>query len=272
MTLNCLRFAPVTPFVPALLMALATPALAQEVPSPEVTQGVTPTTGAEPAQVAGPNQGVIPTAEASTDPAATDSAAAPPRKIVLTSAPPPGPEGRNFHYHDGFYLRTTLSFGLYGGGQSAGDDDAQRDVDIDGSGLDVSVLVGGTPSPGLAVGGGLQLGSLLRPDFDEQGDALATRNVGFLLLGPFVDGFPKANGGWHLGGMVGLAGLGETAVSDASAGFGGAAWVGYDTWVGADWSLGGMLRFTALATTGDDPADHSASLLGVSLGLSVLYH
>src|SRR5690606_1367027 len=113
---------------------------------------------------------------------------------------------------DGFYLRTTLSFGLHGGGLSVGEGDDQRDIDVDGSALDLSLLVGGTPSPGLAVGGGLLLGSLMRPDVEEGGDALATRNVGLLLVGPFVDGFPKANAGWHLGGMLGLGGLGETSV------------------------------------------------------------
>lgn len=263
MTAAHIRLASIISVVPPLLLTLTVQAAAQQ-PSP--APSVPAPTGSPPAYSNA-------AAEAAPAPSAPpEHATAEPRKIILTSAPPPAPQGRDFHYHDGFYLRTTLSLGRFGGGLSLGQDDDQRDIDADGNGLDVSLLVGGTPSPGLAVGGGLLLGSLMRPDFEEDGDALATRNVALLLVGPFVDGFPKANAGWHLGGMLGLGGLGETSVSDASAGFGGAAWVGYDTWVGADWSLGGLLRFTALVAQGDEPAEHSASMLGVSIGLSVLYH
>ncbi len=195
-----------------------------------------------------------------------------PPRIVLAAPSAPTLAGRSFHYHDGFYLRTSLNFGFYGGGVSVGDAQSPTEVEFDGSGLDASILIGGTPSPGLSVGGGIQAGSLLRPSFERDGEALGSRNVGFLLIGPFVDGFPKANGGWHLGGMLGLGGIGKTTDTEASAGFGGAAWVGYDTWVGADWSVGGLLRFSALATQGDEPEDFSGSLIGVSLGVSVLYH
>lgn len=195
-----------------------------------------------------------------------------PPKIVFSTAPLPAPNGgdssRTFHYHDGFYARFGLNYGITGGGFSIDD----RQIDYSGSQLGVDLLLGGTPSDGLAVGGGLLIGSLLQPDMEVGGQNIATRNIPVLLLGPFVDGFFSPQGGWHAGGLLGLAALGRTAETQGAVGFGGSVWLGYDKWVGDDWSVGGQVRFLGIAGGGDDPSDFSASALGIGLGFSVLYH
>lgn len=195
-----------------------------------------------------------------------------PPKIVFSTAPLPAPNGgdssRTFHFHDGFYARLGVQYGLTGGGFSIGD----STIDHFGSQLSLDLLIGGTPSDGLAVGGGVLLGSLLQPDMEVDGAKIATRNVPLLVLGPFIDGFFSPQGGWHAGALLGLGALGKTTETEGSAGIGASVWFGYDKWVGDDWSVGGQLRFLGIAAGGNKPEDFSSSALGVNLGFSVLYH
>jgi hypothetical protein len=195
----------------------------------------------------------------------------PPRKMAFDAAPAPTGMNRTYHYHDGFYLRAGINYGLGWGGLSLGEDE-QIPIDYSGGLLDFNLLIAGTPSPGFSVGGGVFIGTFLQPDMDNDGVEVATSNLGYVLVGPFVDGYFDANGGWHLGALAGFAGLGKTPHNDRAYGLGGSVWVGYDAWVGADWALGGNLRFTAAAASGDEPVDFSASALAVSLGFSALYH
>lgn len=195
-----------------------------------------------------------------------------PPKIVFSTAPLPPPNGgdssRTFHFHDGFYARLGVQYGLTGGGFSIGD----GTIDHFGSQLSLDLLIGGTPSDGLAVGGGVLLGSLLQPDMEVSGSRIATRNVPLLVLGPFIDGFFSPQGGWHAGALLGLGALGKTTETEGSAGIGASVWFGYDKWVGDDWSVGGQIRFLGIAAGGNKPEDFSSSALGVNLGFSVLYH
>lgn len=209
-------------------------------------------------------------------PAPAPPAPTPSHKIVFNAAPAPAPNGgdssRTFHFHDGFYTRFGINYGITGGGFAIGNGDDQRRIDYSGSQLDLDLLIGGTPSDGIAVGGGLVLGSLLQPDMEVGNQNTATKNIPVLIVGPFVDGFFQPNGGWHAGALLGLGALGETPETKGSGGLGGAVWLGYDRWVGADWSIGGQLRFMGIAAGGDEPTDFSSSALGLGLGFSVLYH
>lgn len=235
--------------IAALLVACPTLAFAQT------------SDGAEPVQTASPPAPVPPSGGS---------------KIVFAPPPAPLPNGgessRTFHYHDGFYARVGLSYSLMGGAFSIGNGDDQRKIDYSGSHLGFDLLLGGTPSDGLTVGGGLLMGSLLQPDMEVDGANTATQNIPVLLLGPFIDGYFKPNGGWHAGALVGLGGLGETPETEGSGGFGGSVWLGYDKWVGDDWSVGGQLRFLGIAAGGKKPTDFSSSALGLGLSFSVLYH
>lgn len=259
---------------------------AAQSPAAPAAAGTPPEVGPAPAVVPGdpvptPATGTTantPSAPAATSPTTppelgtTPAASETPPKIVFDTAPLPAPNGadssRTFHYHDGFYARFGLNYGITGGSFSLDD----RQLDYTGSQLGMDLLLGGTPSDGLAVGGGVTLGSLLQPDMEVDGTDVPTKNVPLLLVGPFVDGFFSPQGEWHAGALFGLAVLGETRETEGAAGFGGSVWLGYDRWVGDDWAIGGQLRFLGIAAGGEKPSDFSASAIGVGLGFSVLHH
>ena len=104
--------------------------------------------------------------------------------------------------------------------------------------------------------------------------AAAAPDMMTLIVGPFADGYPISTGGFHFGGLVGLAyvGLGLPGGDDQDAvGFGGAFWAGHDVWVAPEWSVGGSLRLDALRATTSDP-DATVTEVGLTLSFSVLYN
>lgn len=202
-----------------------------------------------------------------------ETAPPPQGKIHLVAEAPPR-ERRTYHMHDGFYLRANVGYGLtFGGFDDSGTQNA--DVDVSGSGLGIDLLVGGTPSPGFVVGGGVVSNFNFLSEFESDDGDTQDADMQSTIVGVFVDGFPQATGGWHLGGMIGFAlvSVAEDATVDESTGFGGAIWAGYDEWVGDDFAVGGLLRFSAARTTGEDePLDVAASHGNLTLMFSALYH
>jgi len=175
------------------------------------------------------------------------------------------------HRHDGFYFRGDLGL-LVARTFVKSDQVTHPSYSVGDGGLGLDLLFGGTPSPGMAVGGGLSLASI------QGGDSTA----GFGMLGAFVDGFPEVNGGFHLGGYLGLAGSRTTRPGKTDElrgrGLGLAVWIGEDWWVADEWSMGGLLRFTG-AFDHDGSHDHGAdayaldsSTYGVAFLFTVLYH
>jgi hypothetical protein len=147
-----------------------------------------------------------------------------------------------------------------------------------GGGLALDLLIGGTPAPGFVIGGGILLNGAANPSnetpagtFDTEHDTSAS------VFGPFIDGFPDPEGGFHVGGMLGLAGFAvrddNEDFDEDTGGFGASAWLGYGGWVGSDWTLGGMLRLTGAATRGEfELPDGSDVVEEVSVGtLSILF-
>jgi hypothetical protein len=162
----------------------------------------------------------------------------PPRKMDLTT-PEPGPyEGRSYKVHNGFYLRGNVGLGSVGVDYGAAHG-ASFDLALD-------LMLGGMPSRGFALGGALLTDTMLSADL---GAEIGDSNVTVGLLGPFVDGYPDPMDGWHLGAAAGLAG---NSVQDLGSGtfigFGGAAFAGYDFWVGDEWSMGALVRVMATRT------------------------
>jgi hypothetical protein len=211
----------------------------------------------------------------------------PPARINVET-PPPGPAGprRGYHVHDGFYLRLNVGGG-YTSSKITYDSSAVEDRRISGGGVALDVMVGGSPARGLALGGGLWLQMAGDPQTNDAPKAEAYDNLATALAGVFIDGFPDPEGGFHVGGALGLASLGarfknqDLEVSpdrlgnsgSGTAGIGSSVWVGYDGWVAADWSLGGMLRLTGIAT-GNTHRDleERASAQMLSVLFSALYH
>ena len=192
-------------------------------------------------------------------------ASRPAPRIDLSTAPLAAPVQRTMHYHEGFYLRTSLGFGNY----TASYTDNKRknlNFDEDGGSMSIDLLIGGSPGPGVSIGGGL----LIEP--------LLGSNGGFsTLVGPFIDGFPSASRGWHLGGLIGIAGQSFQNVNandkQTAAGTGGAAWFGYDFWVANEWAIGPQLRLMGMRT-GDTKSgeDVSSFARSITFGLSAVFN
>lgn len=205
------------------------------------------------------------------EPAALAQEAAP--KIdVSTPAPEPVVE-RSYHVHDGFYLRASIGLGA----MDVRYDPEPSEGTLTGGAVALDLMIGGSPSRGLAIGGALvnDMGRSLTLEVNgrEMGDVHAFAG----LVGPFIDGFPNAKGGWHLGGMVGFAQQQFDATNAdeirTTTGVGGAAFGGYDAWVGDEWSVGGLGRIAAAVTRGEqDNVDIKASNLSFMLMFTALYH
>jgi hypothetical protein len=188
---------------------------------------------------------------------------------------------KNRYYHDGFYLR--LSTGLAYLHVSTSLAGSPASSTLSGWGGAFDVMVGGTPAPGLVVGGAL----LSEQVFDPGTTVVGTVNgivahgggsLGFLMIGPMIDAFPVPTGGFHFGGMLGLAANSLRSNKDNwSGGFGLSLWAGYMWWVSSQWSLGIKGRYTGAWTTrkvGDpsDQFDATDSSQGFALLFSAAYH
>jgi hypothetical protein len=152
------------------------------------------------------------------------------------------------------------------------------DYSFAGGGAAADLWIGGTPTPGLALGAALSVLALSSTTRRVDGDSRSGDVSGSMgLLGFFVDGFPDPERGFHFGGALGLA-SGRAEVKDSGQKFegGGAglgAWLGYDVWVSPQWSLGGMLRFMgSLSRETSDNVNYQTSLGGASLSFTALYH
>ncbi len=249
-------------------VAQASPAFAQ---APAAAPDAAPEPAAAPPEIPPPPPAPPPP---STSPAAAGPTLTLPRgKIDLTTPPPTPSVPRSYHVHNGFYARASVGFGTL---TAHFDDDDASGLNLQGSGgaLVGDVMIGGSPSDGVAVGGALLFEGSASIEF-ERGPLRADRSLSVGTIGAFIDGFPIANKGWHLGAMLGLA---RVTIEDSSIdglrhtnGLGGAFWVGHDFWVGDEWSIGPMLRFSGALTNASEPTAH-ASTFGASLLFTALYH
>jgi hypothetical protein len=191
------------------------------------------------------------------------------------------------HKHDGFYLRLSMGGGSVGARGDRYDAYQNRsDYEFQGNAFSFDAMVGGTPAPGIVVGGAyLANYAAARSKYGEdptfgEGDA----GFSYGMVGPFVDVYPNPRKGFHIGGSLGPAV--SVSYDDAgeqqsiAAGFGAAAWIGYDFWVGDQWSIGGMFRVQGASVETPDSRDmreespnHDRLGIGsASLMLTALYH
>jgi hypothetical protein len=143
-------------------------------------------------------------------------------------------------------------------------------------------MMGGTPATGVVVGGGLLFQTAVSPGQTIDGpplqglDSYPGGGVGLALFGPFIDVFPNPSDGFHLGAELGLAGVGLKGNDDKlSGGGGGSIWVGYMGWMSSQWSVGGLVRGTAVGTKrtlGAAETSVSDGAWGITLEFSALYH
>jgi hypothetical protein len=205
--------------------------------------------------------------------------------IYVAQPPLPPTPPRNRYYHDGFYLRLAAGYGYLATSTSLNNNGSTASTS--GSGAAFDLMIGGTPAPGLVVGGALQLQAAFDPgstvtqagDVHVSGlDSGASGSVGFGMIGPMIDAFPIPTGGFHLGGTLGLAEVGlRSNQNNLSGGFGAGIWTGYMWWASSQWSMGLMARFSLAFTgrkVGVDAEQFDASDLSTALGimLSAAYH
>lgn len=213
-------------------------------------------------------------------------------RMRLRTAPPPPPRERaGVHRHDGFYLRLGTGFGVYEERMKSDDSDLYGgEISGDSVGLASvgEVAMGGNIRPGLVLGGGLYTARLLSSHYGADDSSAgqpppeldpAARHL--IVLGPFLDYYPRPSGGLHFQAALGLAAastdVGNTDEDERyTAGGGGVVFgVGYEWWVGDEWSVGVLARAMAAAVTGKDDAGvrwfHGIST-NPSLLFTVTYH
>jgi hypothetical protein len=197
--------------------------------------------------------------------------------IDVSAEAPPAAVPRSHHVHDGFYLRAAMGIGALG---ARFDDDSALDASAKTSrgSFALDLMIGGSPSPGVALGGALLLEGIYGATFEHDGREVGDGSVMLGLIGGFIDGHPDPRRGFHLGGALGLTSLradelGPNGDRLDMAGIGGAFWLGYDFWVGSEWSLGPLLRVMASVNRDrEDELDTTAVTRSISLSFTALYH
>jgi hypothetical protein len=201
--------------------------------------------------------------------------------------PPPGA-----YTHDGFFLRFAIGYAYLSDTIKVKDTD--QEAKLKGSGINFDVLmIGGTPAPGLVIGGALIGNGFGSPKFEvagTEGDYCESRttnsgdcSVTLSLIAPFVQWYFDPKQGFYIQGLIGYGalddGIDETdEATGAVFGIG----AGYDFWVGKEWSIGPAFRllFASLketndigsSTIGTSEIEYTHSIVVPTLSFAVTYH
>jgi hypothetical protein len=195
------------------------------------------------------------------------------------NAPDPCPVAPGARTHDGFFARS--SPGLAFEWAHVDGTGAPYRSGIRAIGQGGELALGGTPAPGLVLGGSVWTGRL-DPVFIEGGRRVSPDDDSVKLtqlrLGPFVDYYPDARSGFHaLLGVAWVASFESDTKGDAlepvAYGWSFATGAGYEWFVSSEMSLGFLGRF-AFGGVGRRPQgspEHTLFLVP-ELALSVTYH
>jgi hypothetical protein len=189
----------------------------------------------------------------------------------LTSRPCAADRSR---FHDGLYLRLAAGPTQLIDPVTVEAPGVEYDGNVTGFGFTFDVALGGSPSPGLVLGGGAFIHAVSRPEVDDMKATIAGAfdlngdvefdGMSFTLLGGVIDYYPDPSEGLHLNAALGIAllSMGEGTVRNVAidpffqdhgaAGFGALVGVGYEWWVSNTFSLGAMARIAYGAPAGDE--------------------
>lgn len=157
------------------------------------------------------------------------------------AAPPSSPK-KGVRTHDGFYMRLALGPAYFNATWKGGTQDAT----VTGMGPGLELAFGGTPLPGLVIGGGSYGTFISSPTLSYAGQSADGGSTSLSIIGPFVDWYPEPSQGFHVLASAGVAYVsygskgGGATVSGTGLGLTGG--VGYEIWVGDQWSLGAQFR------------------------------
>jgi len=208
-----------------------------------------------------------------TAPAAAPAAAAAPVSAPA-SAPAPDPHADGARTHDGFFFRIGLNVGPL---MLSADTTPETKWSGVQSGFDL--MFGGSPMEGLAIGGALIGGRTTDPKAEVGGqEGTMKGSMLFAGLAVFGDYYLNPHEGLHFQGMIGFSAVDFVAESGASGGndptgtlFG--LGVGYDFWIGDEWSIGpfGRVIYSSLSADAGG-ASLKYSYLYPSIGLAFTLH
>jgi hypothetical protein len=157
---------------------------------------------------------------------------APRRRYIFYELPPP-------HIHDGFFLHLSVGLGYFHDSAS----ELGSSFTVSGAALTGDIMLGGSPVPGLAIGGGVIWAAVPNPTYTAAGQSVTGNSaMSLTTIGPFVEWYPDPRGGFHFGALLGFAeqdledyrGFGTVGRTGVAV----AANIGQDWWVGRRLSLG----------------------------------
>lgn len=210
---------------------------------------------------------------------------------LLVACPDARANPFGYHEHDGFYLRMSAGLGTLHVARSTDQAGASDGIaftgstsTVGGASIFTELSVGGTPFRHIVIAGTFLGDNLPAAEVElasgsrfDLGSALT-----FAMLAPTIDVFPNTSGGFHAGGGVGWA-VATASISDpifdtiGGGGLGATLHVGYDFWIGDDWSFGAMARGVVAriqgeqSTAGTTGHEHD-TVSTLSIALSFLYH
>jgi hypothetical protein len=189
--------------------------------------------------------------------------------------PPPPPKTKRakkqgVHTHDGFYLRMGIGVGAVVLGNAGKSED---DTTLSTGGAGIEFGMGGTIGKGFVIGGRvLGVGGQNLQLESPQRSSTVPGGLTYSTLQLFADWYVDPEGGLHIEGALGPVGLsydptvGEDDDSqnddnETIDGFGGSLGVGWEGWVGEQWSLGGVFRLNWATFSGSVSASSEDRVL-----------
>ena len=139
---------------------------------------------------------------------------------------------------------------------------SSTDIRVSGGTTSFDFMLGGTPAPGFTLGGGLFMNVAPSPDVKVADVSTNSKSdLTLFLLAMFADVFPKPSGGFHFGGIAGVASIdwsgAGTGAGGSASGIGGGVLAGYDAWIGKQWSMGGLVRVVGASAFHDSFSGHA---------------
>lgn len=192
----------------------------------------------------------------------------------MPAAPPPGaaqPPTRSeggARTHDGFYMRLGAGYGYMTDTNTVGSLEGK----IKGAGSAWLLTLGGTPIPGLVIGGTLFTHIQPKPTVEAGGQSKSIDETLFLLgIGPTVDFYPDPKAGLHFGG--GFLYSTFNAINYTSTGYGVHVEGGYDFFFSDSWSIGPLLQLAYSNTSKDQGGITSKdSATSISAMITIVDH